>query len=90
MPIKAPKVVPLEAPRHTFGWALDMLKGGSMVTRAGWNGANQRLSIQKPDELSRMSLPYIFIRTVQGELVPWVASQTDILAEDWEIVNIDP
>ena len=33
-----------------------------------------------------MTLPYIFISTVRGELVPWLASQTDMLAEDWEVV----
>ena len=32
--------------------------------------------------------PYIAMKTVQGTVVPWLASQTDILAEDWTIVNI--
>lgn len=30
--------------------------------------------------------PYLMMRTVDGEFVPWVASQTDLLAEDWEVV----
>ena len=30
-----------------------------------------------------MTLPYLYMRTVQGDLVPWLASQTDLLAEDW-------
>jgi len=30
-----------------------------------------------------MTLPYIYITTVQGDLVPWLASQTDLLAADW-------
>jgi hypothetical protein len=29
-------------------------------------------------------LPYIMMRTAGGEFVPWLASQTDVLAEDWE------
>lgn len=29
-------------------------------------------------------LPYLILRTKQGDYVPWLASQTDILAEDWE------
>jgi len=33
-----------------------------------------------------MTLPYIYMRTVQGDFVPWLASQTDLLAEDWYIV----
>lgn len=32
-------------------------------------------------------LPYLMMRTAQGDFVPWLASQTDILANDWEIVE---
>lgn len=32
-------------------------------------------------------LPYLMFRTVQGDFVPWLASQTDLLAEDWEIAG---
>ena len=66
-----------------FGWALAKLRDGKRVTRKGWNGKEQWLELQRPDEHSKMSLPYIYIRTVQGDLVPWLASQTDMLAEDW-------
>lgn len=31
--------------------------------------------------------PYLMMRTVDGEFVPWVASQTDLLAEDWVILS---
>lgn len=66
-----------------FGWALDQLRKGDAVTRAGWNGKGQFLLLQVPDSHSKMSLPYIYITTVQGDRVPWLASQTDVLAEDW-------
>ena len=66
-----------------FGEALVELKAGNKVTRNGWNGAGQRLELQTPDENSKMTLPYIFITTVDGDLVPWLASQTDLLADDW-------
>lgn len=68
-----------------FGWALDQLKAGHRVTRKGWNGPDQFLELQTPDEHSKMTLPYIYISTVQGDLVPWLASQTDMLATDWGI-----
>lgn len=29
--------------------------------------------------------PYLMMFTVQGDFVPWVASQTDLLADDWEV-----
>jgi len=41
------------------------------------------LALQIPDEHSKMTLPYIYMSTVDGKLVPWLASQTDMLAEDW-------
>lgn len=43
------------------------------------------LALQVPDAGSKMTLPYIYMRTVMGDLVPWLASQTDVLAEDWEV-----
>jgi hypothetical protein len=44
------------------------------------------LDLQVPDDKSKMTLPYIYMRTVQADLVPWLASQTDMLAEDWQTV----
>lgn len=69
-----------------FGEAIQNLKAGTAVARKGWNGPGQYLELQTPDEQSKMTLPYIFIHTVQGDLVPWLASQTDMLAEDWVTV----
>jgi hypothetical protein len=66
-----------------FGWALKRLKAGRAVAREGWNGKGMWLRLQVPDEHSKMGLPYIYMSTVQGKLVPWLASQTDVLAEDW-------
>lgn len=68
-----------------FGGALEALKNGQQVFRDGWNGPNQYIEMQKPDEHSKMTLPYLYIKTVQGDLVPWLASQTDLLATDWYI-----
>jgi len=66
-----------------FGGALLVLKGGGFVSRAGWNGEGQFLVLQTPDGNSKMRKPYIYVSPVDGELVPWVASQTDLLEEDW-------
>lgn len=68
---------------HDFGYALAWLKSGLKVSRRGWNGKNMWLALQIPDENSKMTLPYVYMKTVQGDLVPWLASQTDILANDW-------
>ena len=71
-----------------FGGALEELEDGYRVTRVGWNGPDQYIKLQVPDEHSKMTLPYIYIRTVQGDLVPWLASQTDLLANDWQVVGV--
>jgi hypothetical protein len=70
-----------------FGSAIDALKKGHKVARLGWNGKNMWLELQRPDAHSKMTLPYIFMKTADDNLVPWLASQTDILSEDWEFVT---
>ncbi len=69
-----------------FGDALERLKDGHRVTRAGWNGRDMWIELQRPDKHSKMTLPYIYMRTVDGDLVPWLASQTDLLSNDWDTV----
>ncbi len=67
----------------SFGDAIAELKKGYQATRHGWNGKNMTIQLQNPDSGSKMSLPYIYMTTVTGDRVPWLASQTDILADDW-------
>ena len=83
-------------PVNTFGDALAFLKEGRKVARKGWNGKGIFLELQVPDEYSKMSHPYIYIDTTglqstnpnaKRNLVPWLASQTDMLSEDWVIVD---
>lgn len=74
-------------PLVDFGTAVGLLKAGKRVSRTGWNGKGMWLELQVPDAYSKMSLPYIYMRTAQGDLVPWLASQTDVLAEDWTEVE---
>ena len=69
----------------TFSDALADLKNGMRISRTGWNGPNMWLKLQTPDSNSKMTLPYIYMFTSQGDLVPWLASQTDILSDDWRI-----
>lgn len=73
-----------------FSKALIDLKHGCKVARQGWNGKGMWLKMQKPDAQSKMTLPYIYIEYPEGHpaypkgsCVPWLASQTDLLSEDW-------
>ena len=68
---------------HDFVWALGVLRDGGLAARHGWNGKGMWLALQTPDENSKMSLPYIYMKAVDGHLVPWVASQSDLLGDDW-------
>jgi hypothetical protein len=78
-----------------FGDAIEALKLGNKVARTGWNGKGIFIELQVPTETSKMTSPYIFIDTTglqttndlaPKSLVPWLASQTDMLANDWRIV----
>lgn len=80
----------------TFGLAIEAMKKGLKVARHGWNGKGIYLELQVPDEHSKMTLPYIYIVTTglitlnphaPKGCVPWLASQTDMLADDWYIVE---
>ena len=69
-----------------FGKALSHLKGSKRVSREGWNGKGMYIQLQRPTVTSKMTLPYIYMKTADNQLVPWLASQTDILANDWGLV----
>ena len=78
-----------------LGEAIECLKAGHKVARTGWNGIGIFIELQQPDEHSKMTSPYIFIDTTGLQTdnpvapkcrIPWLASQTDMLAEDWYIV----
>lgn len=71
--------------KNSIGWAVEQLWAGKRVSRSGWNGKSMYLQLQQPDSHSKMTLPYVYMRTAQGDLVPWLCSQTDLLATDWEV-----
>ncbi|AFU45647.1 hypothetical protein C380_09735 [Acidovorax sp. KKS102] len=83
----------------TFGLAIEAMKMGKRVARAGWNGKGMWLGLVQgyeynPDDgratvyaLGCQKLPWIGMKTADGCFVPWLASQTDMLAEDWAVVD---
>lgn len=85
-----------------FGAALTALKAGSRVTRQGWNGKGMFLFLVPGSvfEVNRAPLlgiypegtkvnyqAHIDMKTAHGYVVPWVAAQSDLLEEDWELVE---
>ena len=77
-----------------FSLALALLRQGHSIRRDGWHGKDQNLHLQEPDALSKMTLPYIYLEFPAGPdsrgRVPWVATQTDLLAYDWVIFERTP
>lgn len=69
-----------------FGQVLKALKVGLRVNREGWNGKGMWIALHTPDENRGMTLPYIYMYTADNYTVPWLASQTDLLAEDWTVL----
>lgn len=71
----------------TFGWALDVLKRGGKVARAGWNGKGMWLCLIRPGNAMYLGLDMqscIGLKTADGHMQPgWNASQQDMLAFDW-------
>jgi hypothetical protein len=70
-----------------FSHALLLLKDGKKVAREGWNGKEMWIQLQIPTDTSKMTLPYIYMYTATKDLVPWLCSQTDMLASDWVVLE---
>lgn len=85
-----------------FGTALAALKSGHKVARDGWNGKGMflflvpgsRFEVNRPPLLGIYPEgtvidyhAHIDMKTAQGYVVPWLASQTDLLAEDWVVIS---
>lgn len=76
----------------SFGQALEELKTGKRIARYGWNGKGMFLFYVPAWAHVEIKLghltnaPFIAIKTADEKIVPWPASQTDVLAEDWLII----
>ena len=99
----SPKVIFEEAYREcnnmTFGLAIEAMKKGHRVARKGWNGKNQYIELAtnisyvnaagdiincEHDAIGNKAIAFVGTSGVQ---MGWLASQADMLAEDWEIVQ---
>ena len=84
-----------------FSEVLDLIKMGKKAKRKGWNGMDMFIflvggstfKVNRPpllgiyEEGTEINYhPHIDMRTADGMIVPWLCSQTDMLACDWEIL----
>lgn len=104
-----PNVTSESGDRMTFGQAIEALKEGKRVARAGWNGNGKGMWIALSPGSEALPaerfwsphnrrhaeehgptdvLPCITMKTATGAiLMGWLASQADMLAEDWQLVD---
>lgn len=86
---------------HDIGWAVKQMHNGEKVSRSGWNGKGMFLYLVPGSTFAVNRapllgiylagteinyLPHVDMRTATGEIVPWLCSQTDLLATDWGVV----
>ena len=96
------RAIEREGQALTFGDAIHMLKLGKKVARSGWNGKGMFLFLVQgstfkvnrppllgiyPEGSEINYCPHIDMKTADGKVVPWLCSQTDALAEDWQVVE---
>lgn len=78
-----------------FGDVIKAMKNDhkEAFARKGWNGKGMWIALFMPEseitdgDMEYEMQPFIVMKTAQGTLVPWLASQTDMLADDWEAVQ---
>lgn len=94
-----PQKVPADT--YSFGDAMNFLKGGKKVARKGWNGKNMFLFLATEIEFHTqadlscvsnlegdLTLPAVVMKTADDRFcVGWLASQTDMLSDDWYTVE---
>lgn len=80
-------------PNLSFSNALDLLKDGQRLQRAGWNGKGMYIfrvvtwTYAGRGEGGEHVLPFIAMKTADSKVVPWLCSQTDMLANDWQVLD---
>lgn len=80
-----------------IGSAVQYLKAGEKVARRGWNGKGMFLVLISPDDnqffeitykpFDGKLLEYVAMKTADGNLIPWLCSQADLLSDDWVMVD---
>lgn len=85
-----------------IGWAVKEMQNGNRVCRAGWNGKGMFLFLVPGSKFKVNRAPllgiypegteidyhaHVDMKTADGKVVPWLCSQTDLLATDWEVAE---
>ena len=73
---------------NNIGWAVEQLRRGNRIARSGWNEmwlflvpGGFKYPAHNGEEKEMM--PYVLMKTADDKIVPWLCSQSDLLANDW-------
>ena len=66
-----------------FGAALEAMRNGMAVRLPHWS-PEVKILIQKPDDRSKMTAPYLYVQSRFGR-VPWNPTQVELLSADWQV-----
>ena len=94
----SPRIQFEEAYRPTsgmsFGLAIEAMKRGHRVARKGWNGKGMYVWLcdengpwTNSEGKTFARQPYLYMKTAQDMVVPWVAAQSDVLGDDWVVIS---
>ena len=87
---------------ESIGWAVKQMHDGNKVAREGWNGKGMfiflvpgsQFQVNRPPLLGIYPegktinyRPHVDMKTADDQIVPWVCSQSDLLATDWMLVD---
>lgn len=87
---------------ETIGWAVKQMHNGDCVRRSGWNGKEMYIFLVPGSEFQVNRAPlmgiypegtwityhaHVDMFTADGYVVPWLCSQADLLATDWELAS---
>lgn len=85
-----------------IGQAVKEMSDGKLVARVGWNGKGMfiflcpgskfivnraPLNVIFPEGTEIDYRPHVDMKTADGQIVPWLCSQSDLLATDWQVVT---
>lgn len=82
---------------NSYADAIDHIRARKRMCRKGWNGKGMYVFLIESHEWEFSAMgehlgastvsPFIAMKTVGGTIIPWLCSQADALADDWEVYN---
>jgi hypothetical protein len=80
--LRDPTSIEVKIEEGSFGWALALMDASWRMQRKGWNGKG--MWVTRCFSGSRFMESFLVMKTADGKFIPWLVSQTDLSAKDWQ------